>query len=267
MKRNPVFTVCILTLVLTAVALVGTVAHSRDTVGELVEKLRTLAGSLRAQREMHDRERRLAHNRKTLLLEEIEALKRREKELTARSDTFEQEARSRNENLQKLTAEAGAEERQRSGIQKLVRAKASALANRIDAGLPLDIEARGEMAGKLTARSEADADGLKLLWQLYVQEYRRAGEIETSSNTIEVAGGAKLEGIILRIGAVGAVFLSNDGGTAAALVKSPKGYIWARLGGYGELSQVRSCFETAAGRRAPEIINVPLDFGAAGGGK
>lgn len=260
-------TVLVIALTLTAIVLVGAAARSGDTIDELVDKLKSLSTRLRAQREQHGRKRQIARNRKAILTEEIEALKQRESGLTARRDSLGEELRNLEENLQELTSEIESMKRQRAEVGKLLREKAAVLANHIDAGLPLGIEARKELLKELTADGPMDGDDLKLLWHLYLQEHHRADEIEMSSRTVEVAGGAKIEGTVLRLGAVGAVFLSNDGRIAAVLVSSPKGYTWKRLGSYGELSQVRRAFEIAAGRRAPEIVNMPLDFGAAGGGK
>jgi hypothetical protein len=199
--------------------------------------------------------------------------------------------------------------RMRIEAEKLVGRTAAALENYIDSGLPLDARARKDTVRDLLTGDDEPAQQLKLLWQLYVQEYRRAGEIELTSPptltgggpehageespafrqeltgppaagptpAVELEDGSRLQGRVLRIGAVGAVFLSDSANTAAVLLRTSKGYVWRRVGTHGELAQLRRAFKIAAGRRAPHIVNIPLQLapgsaqpekpGKEGGGK
>ncbi len=261
-------------------------AQSQDTAGALVEKLKALSAQLRQQRERLAGERRLLDNRNSLLLEEIETLKQREKQLGARRDVLEEESEKLAENLQKLVSEGELLSQQRIEAEKLIGEKAAVLVNHINAGLPLDAKARKDTVGNLIGSGETPADELKLLWQLYMQEYRRAGEIEMGSpvasreagaqsegaggvpaNTVELSDGRKLQGRVLRVGTVGVAFLSDDGDTAAVLVKTAQGYAWHEVGTHGELAELRRAFEIAAGRRAPQIVNFPLQLNTQEGGK
>jgi cell division protein FtsB len=285
-------------LVLITILLIlgAAIAYSQDAPGALVEKLRKLTAELRLKREQQSAERRLLESRKTLLLEEIQALKERENALSARRDALEEESVKLDESLASLSTEADSLRQSRIEAEKLVGSTAAAIENHIDSGLPLEARARADTVRDLLTGSEEPVEQLKLLWQLYVQEYRRAGEIELTSPALtgenktdhtgevppgpeevveQVPGGAptpaiKLEdgillpGRILRIGTVGAVFLSDDGNTAAMLLKTPKGFVWRRVATHSQLAQIRSAFKIAAGRRAPRLVNMPLQFNAGG---
>ena len=83
---------------------------------------------------------------------------------------------------------------------------------------------------------------------------------------VELEGGVMLPGRILRIGEVGAAFLSDSGNTAALLVKTPKGRVWRQVESSSHLAQIRSAFEIAAGRRTPHLVNIPLQLDNANAG-
>jgi len=262
-------------------------AFSQDPAGELAEKIKKLTAQLRRNRETQDAERRLLENRKSLLLEEIETLKEREKALSERRDTLEEESTQLDKKLNELSYEADLLRQSRIEAEKLVGRTAAALENHIESGLPLNIQERADTVRDMLATDDGPTEHLKLLWQLYVQEYRRAGEIELTSPAplpasksapageagahavepasvaaVELEDGLKLPGRILRIGDVGAAFLSDSGNIAALLIKTSGGYIWRRIESGSQLSQIRNAFEIAAGRRTPHFVNIPLQLGS-----
>jgi predicted RNase H-like nuclease (RuvC/YqgF family) len=265
------------------------VGYSQDEAGALAAKLEKLSSYLRQQREQHSRERVLAENQKTLLHEEIESLKTRESELKDKRGTLEDESEALEASLRELGAAVEKLRQRHVEVEKLAGERAAWLTNCVNSSLPVGLHERSETVAELLAGSETPLETLKLLWQLYVQEYRRGGEIEMTSPvtsgkaeaerakaprqagtieyTIMVEGGAKLQGLILRIGTVGAIFLSDDGKTAAILARGAKGYAWREVHDGGRLSQIRRAFEISAGRRAPEVVRVPLQAGAGEGGK
>jgi hypothetical protein len=59
---------------------------------------------------------------------------------------------------------------------------------------------------------------------------------------------------------VGAVFLTDDGKTAAVLLKTADGYRWREVVTQEGLSGVRRVFEISEGRRAPQAVKVPLQL-------
>ncbi len=266
-KIRVLLTVASLALAVVIAFAITTSAYSQDKAGELAAKLKELSAKLRHQREQHERERRVYASRNELMLEEIEALKRRKSGLKGRRETLEEEGQRLKEEGEELSAEAGSLRKERASIEKVIVEGSDALLAHIEGGMPFGKQRRCERVAELLGEAERPADALKLLWQLYVQEYRRAGEIELSAGTITLGKKVVFEGRILRLGAVGAVFLSDDVRTAAVLAGSPKGHRWLRLSGRSEVSQVRRAFEIAGGRRAPEIVEMPLDISGTGGGE
>lgn len=259
-------------------------AHSQDTPAALAEKLKDLTSQLRMQREQQARERRLTESRREILLEEIETLRKQEAQLTAKRDALEETSEELEKSLEELDTKAEALDQTRIEAEKLLGEKTAALVNHVVSGLPIDIEGRRDTVQNMSAGLETPADEMKLLWHLYVQEYRRASEIELTSpspeggepskaapptaaltHTIELEGGAMLRGRVLRIGCIGAVFLSDEGNIAAMLVRTEKGCAWRRLSERADIDELRRAFEIASGRRAPEIVNIPLQPGAGGG--
>jgi hypothetical protein len=273
--------------VLVAVAAGALIGYSQDKTSELAQQLEQLSTELRQQREGQNHERELLENRKSLLLEEIENLKRRHQEASGRNADLVDECAKLKETLRKASVESDALTQQRIAIEKLIGEKTALLANHIESGLPLDTASRRNYVAEVMAGAQTPAEELKLLWQLYVQEYRRAGEIEVSSPltkpeseedesaensqtlgyTVQLENGARIQGSILRIGSVGAVFLSDDGNTGAILVRQPEGYAWQEASTHEMLALLRQAFEIAVGRRAPELTRVPLELPQAGGGQ
>jgi hypothetical protein len=265
-----------------ACVLAAALAYSQDAVGDLARKLDELTAQLRRQREEHNRDRQLAENEKALLLEEIDSLKTREEELKGRRDALEAVSAQLGSELEKLTEQADGLEDEKAGIEEITGGKTQELLGHIGAGLPLESRERAEAASALLAGCETPGECCKLLWQLWVQEFRRAGEIEITSPVIEepsgprpegapepppsvsytvkLEGGARLLGRVLRVGSVGAVFLSDDGKTAAILLKTAGGYVWREVASREELAGIRHVFEIAEGRRAPQIVRVPLQL-------
>ena len=275
---------------LAAVGLVlaGTAARSQDETAELAARLKQLALRLREQRQEQARERHLLENQKVILAQEVEALKAREGELAARGAVLEEES----SRLEKELADAGSQAqslgRQVEEVGNLVNEKTAVLADHVNRGFPFDVPARREAVVELAGGAGSPVEKLRLLWQLYVQEYRRGGEIElvwprtvlreecvqpsatlrsNLSYTAEMEDGARLQGRILRIGEVGAAFLSDDGATAALLVNTPGGVVWRRATGRGQLRQVQLAFEVAAGRRAPQLVIFAIQARVPEGGR
>jgi len=260
-------------------------ATSQDEAAALVTEMEKLSSELRRQRERQDSENTLMENRRQLLLEEIETLKDREKELSGRRASLEEEAAKLGETLKGLRAEA--EDIEKSGIEmeKLAGRAAASIVNHIGSGLPIGTSERIETVYGLTGSSETPVEELKLLWQLYVQEFRRAGEIELTAplfeedpnapggnkqalaHTIALEGGAKVQGRILRLGSVGAIFLSDDENTGAVLVGTGEKHVWRQIRDSSVLKSTRRAFAIASGRQAPDLVLVPVQAGGKGGGK
>ncbi len=270
------------TCVCLGACVLAALAYSQDAVEDLADKLQELTAQLRRQREEHSRARQLAQNEKALLLEEIDSLKSQEEELKGKRDVLEDDSAGLRAKLEKLTAEFERLDGQKGEIEAIATGKTAELLDHIKAGLPLGSGARAEAASRLLEGCETPAESCKLLWQLWVQEFRRAGEIEITSPvvrepsaerpegvteqppevayTVRLEGGARLQGRVLRVGSVGAVFLSDDGKTAAILLKAAGGYGWREVATREELSEIRHAFEIAEGRRAPQIVRVPLQL-------
>ena len=277
--RKRVLAACVY---LVACVLAAAIAYSQDAVEDLTRRLQALTAQLRRQREEHSRDRQLAQNEKSLLLEEIEALKSRETDLKGKLGVVAEESNKLHAEMEKLTAESVRLDDQKGEIDAIAMGKTAELLDHIEQGLPLESEERAQAASTLLAGCETPAECCKLLWQLWVQEFHRAGEIEITSPvitepsaarpegalkqppdvsyTVRLEDGARLQGRVLRVGFVGAVFLTDDGKTAAVLLKIPDGYRWREVVTQEGLSGIRHVFEIAEGRRAPQVVRVPLQL-------
>jgi chromosome segregation ATPase len=150
-------------------------AVSQDEKAALVKELEDLSTELRLQREKQEAERLLTKNRKEILLEEIEALKNRETILSERRKKIEEETVTLTESLKKHETDAEGLNKKETEFQNLIDSATDALINHINAGLPVDTDERIDAVKALLGSNESNVERLKLLWQFYIQEYRRGG--------------------------------------------------------------------------------------------